>query len=104
MSQKTKYVAVDASGLVAGATAFMALFFMVAGGLASRSECDTSGFGLIQCQGEKIESMFVDEAEHGTTLTFTDGTAVLFVEECHLEIEVKKEKSNTPSGEVRLLL
>lgn len=107
MRQKIKYVTVYALGAIAGAIAFMALFSVAAGRDVSSGQCDGRVFDLAQFQGKKIKSIVVGEAERGITLTFADGTAVLFDEEYYLEIKVKKEKSDTPDTppeEVSLVL
>lgn len=104
MRQKIKYVATYAFGATAGAIVFMVLFFMAGGRDVSGSQCDARVFDLTQFQGKKIKSIVVGETERGITLSFTDGTTVLFGEEYYLEINVKKEKANTPREEISLTL
>jgi hypothetical protein len=104
MRQKIKYVAVYAFGAMAGAIAFMALFSAAAGKDDSMSQRAMSGFDFGQHQGKKIKSIVVGETDPGITLTFSDGTVVLFGEEYYLEINVKKEKANTSREEISLTL
>ena len=104
MRRKTKYVAAYVAGLIACAIGLMALFFAAAGQGPARTQCDTDGFNWTQCQGKKIKSIVVGEAERGITLTFTDGTAVLFGDEYYLEIKVKKERPSISAERAPALL